>query len=193
MMKKVLCMLVGLLLSGMAVLQAQTEGGQLILRGGFATNNFKGAHTRADILPSYDFSLSYARLFYRHVYWTTGAMFTTRGFDREHGGKLRTHAFGVPLAVGYHYNVTSRLAVDFRLGGFFTVDMAGKFKPLRGDDIGIGDIDDFRRCDGGVLLGFGLWYKCVSLDYSYRRGFGKLWPDGPKNAVTHAIRLGYAF
>lgn len=193
-MKKVLCMLVGILFSAMGVLQAQTEGGLLVLRGGFATNNFKGRHIRADILPSYDVSLDFNRFFYKKCYWNTGVMFSTRGFDSEHRGKLRAHTFGIPLTLGHYHKVTGNLAVDIRFGGFFTVDMAGQYEENHHKKTKIRDIEGYRRCDGGFVLGFGIWYRKINLDYSFRRGFGRVWHDnGPKNSINHVIRLGYAF
>ena len=45
-------MLVAALMVGTATVNAQIWGGQLILRGGFAANNFKGDNTRGiDMLP----------------------------------------------------------------------------------------------------------------------------------------------
>lgn len=51
-MKKIFLMLVAALMVGTATVNAQIWGGQLILRGGFAANNFKGDNTRGiDMLP----------------------------------------------------------------------------------------------------------------------------------------------
>ena len=44
-MKKIFLMLVAALVVGTATVNAQIWGGQLILRGGFAANNFKGDNT----------------------------------------------------------------------------------------------------------------------------------------------------
>lgn len=59
---KNLLMLVAALMVGTATVNAQIWGGQLILRGGFAANNFKGDNTRGiDMLPGYNFSLDLIR------------------------------------------------------------------------------------------------------------------------------------
>ena len=59
-MKKIFLMLVAALMVGTATVNAQIWGGQLILRGGFAANNFKGDNTRGfDMLPGYNFSLDF--------------------------------------------------------------------------------------------------------------------------------------
>lgn len=108
--------------------------------------------------------------------------------------KFRAHNFNIPLTVGYKYNLTDNLAVDGRFGAFFGVDMAGKYD--FGDDDGdvkIGDIEDYKRCDGGLIIGMGVWYKRINIDYTFKRGFGEVWEDGPAGAVNHMIRLGYAF
>ena len=189
-------MLVAALMVGTATVNAQIQGGQLILRGGFAANNFKGDNTRGiDMLPGYNFSLDFNKNFYKGAYWNTGVMFGTRGFDVNHSdAKFRAHNFNIPLTVGYKYNLTDNLAVDGRFGAFFGVDMAGKYD--FGDDDGdvkIGDIEDYKRCDGGLIIGMGVWYKRINIDYTFKRGFGEVWEDGPAGAVNHMIRLGYAF
>ena len=195
-MKKIFLMLVAALMVGTATVNAQIWGGQLILRGGFAANNFKGDNTRGiDMLPGYNFSLDFNKNFYKGAYWNTGVMFGTRGFDVNHSdAKFRAHNFNIPLTVGYKYNLTDNLAVDGRFGAFFGVDMAGKYD--FGDDDGdvkIGDIEDYKRCDGGLIIGMGVWYKRINIDYTFKRGFGEVWEGGPAGAVNHMIRLGYAF
>ena len=121
-------------------------------------------------------------------------MFGTRGFDVNHSdAKFRAHNLNIPLTVGYKYNLTDNLAVDGRFGAFFGVDMAGKTDDGNGDDVKIGDIEDYKRCDGGLIIGMGVWYKRINIDYTFKRGFGEVWEDGPAGAVNHMIRLGYAF
>ena len=193
-MKKIFLMLVAALMVGTATVNAQVKGGEFILRGGFAANNFKGDNTRGiDMLPSYNFSLDYNKTFYKGAYWNVGVMFGTRGFDVEDwDGKFRGHNFNIPFTVGYKYNLTNNFALDGRFGAFFGVDMAGKYE-FDDDDIKIGDIEDYKRCDGGIMLGLGVWYKRVNFEYTFKRGFGEAWDDGPAGAVNHMIRLGYAF
>ena len=178
--------------------QAQILGGQLIVRGGFSTNNFKGERSpQMGRLPSYNFSLDFNKAFRqgRGAYWSTGVMFGTRGYDIDYRSdiKFRAHNVGIPFALGYKYKVLDNVAVDGRFGTFFSVDMAGK---LSGDDVHdqkIGDMEDYRRCDGGILLGMGIWYKRINLEYTFRRGFGALVSNGTSGSVNHMIRLGYAF
>jgi len=147
------------------------------------------------MLPGYNFSLDFNKNFYKGAYWNTGVMFGTRGFDVNHSdAKFRAHNLNIPFTVGYKYNLTDNLAVDGRFGAFFGVDMAGKYD--FGDDDGdvkIGDIEDYKRCDGGLIIGMGVWYKRINIDYTFKRGFGEVWEDGPSGAVNHMIRLGYAF
>ena len=150
-------MLVAAFMVGAATMNAQVKGGEFILRGGFAANNFKGDNTAGlDMLPSYNISLDYNKNFYKGAYWNVGLMFGTRGFEADHSDmKFRAHNFNIPVTIG--------------------------------------DIDDYNRCDGGILLGLGVWYKRVNFEYTFKRGFGEAWDDGPAGAVNHMIRLGYAF
>ena len=64
---------------------------------------------------------------------------------------------------------------------------------LGDEDVKIGDIDHYKRCDGGIMLGLGVWFKRVNFDYLFKRGFGEAWDEGPAGAVNHTIRIGYAF
>ena len=205
-MKKIFLMLVAAFMVGAATMNAQVKGGEFILRGGFAANNFKGDNTAGlDMLPSYNISLDYNKNFYKGAYWNVGLMFGTRGFEADHSDmKFRAHNFNIPVTIGYKYNLTNNFAIDGRFGAFFGVDMGGKIKwdvvddwehweEFVDDEIKIGDIDDYNRCDGGILLGLGVWYKRVNFEYTFKRGFGEAWDDGPAGAVNHMIRLGYAF
>lgn len=188
-----------LLLCGTTRMQAQVWGGQLIVRGGFSTNNFKGDRSpQMGRLPGYNFSLDFNKAFRkgRGAYWNTGVMFGTRGYDidyRRSHTKFRAHNFGIPFTLGYLYKVTGNLAVDGRFGTFFSVDMAGKMSGRDIHDLKIGDIEDYHRCDGGILLGMGVWYKRINVEYTFRRGFGALVDNGTSGSANHMIRLGYAF
>lgn len=192
-MKKIFLMLVAALMLGTATVNAQIWGGQLILRGGFAANNFKGDNSSgADMLPGYNFSLDFNKNFYKDAYWNVGLMFGTRGFDTDYHYDFRAHNVNVPFTVGYKYNLTNNFAVDGRIGGFLGVDMAGKFSD--GDeDINIGDVDDYKRFDGGIVLGMGVWYKRINFEYMFKRGFGEIVDDYVSGSVNHMIRVGYAF
>ncbi len=195
-MKKILGLWICALLWGVVAAHAQVLGGQLILRGGFSTNNFKGDRSpQMGRLPGYSFSLDFNKTFHRGAYWNTGVMFGTRGYDMDRSSvKFRAHNFGIPFTLGYKYDVTGNLAVDGRFGTFFSVDMAGKISGGKSrDDVQIGDIDDYHRCDGGILLGMGVWYKRINVEYVFRRGFGAAWGDFPSGSANHMIRLGYAF
>ncbi|MBP3566982.1 MAG: outer membrane beta-barrel protein [Paraprevotella sp.] len=193
-MKKLLLMVAGAFILGAATVNAQIWGGQLILRGGFASNSFKGDNTRGiTMLPSYNVGLDFNHPIIGNVYWNTGVMFGTRGYDVNFSeAKFRAHNLNIPLTAGIKYALTSNIAIDGRIGGFFGVDMAGKFDAEDGD-IKIGDKDNYKRCDGGILVGFGVWYKRWNIDYTFKRGFAELFDNGPAGAVNHLIRLGYAF
>ena len=198
-MKKFLWICVCALLCGAMTAEAQVWGGQLILRGGFSTNNFKGDRSpQMGRLPGYNFSLDFNKAFRkgRGAYWNTGVMFGTRGYEidyRRSNVKFRAHNFGIPFTLGYKYKVMGNLAVDGRFGTFFSVDMAGKMSGRDIHDLKIGDIEDYHRCDGGILLGMGVWYKRINVEYTFRRGFGALVDNGTSGSANHMIRLGYAF
>ena len=193
-MKKILLTFVAAFLMGTTAVNAQKWGGQFIVRGGFATNNFKGEHTRGiDMLPSYNIGVDFNKTFHKGAYWNTGLMLGTRGFDVDKSSaKFRAHNFNIPFTLGYKYDLTDNLALDGRFGAFFGVDMAGKYK-LGDEDVKIGDIDHYKRCDGGIMLGLGVWFKRVNFDYLFKRGFGEVRDEGPAGAVNHTIRIGYAF
>lgn len=187
-MKKLMMVLAGALMWG-ATANAQTD---IILRGGFATNNFVGSdYKHSDMNPGYNIGLEFNNYINKGLYWNTGILFGSRGFKYENrikDIKFRAHNFQIPITIGYKYDMGSGFALDGRIGGFFSVDMAGKL-----DDIKISDYDDYHRCDGGLLIGVGVWYQNINLDLAYQRGFGKLFEGDKGSASNFLIRLGYAF
>lgn len=190
-MKKMFLLLVAVLMAGSTTVNAQIWGGQLILRGGFAANNFKGDDYGLDCLPSYNVGLDFNKAIMDDWYWNVGVMFGTRGYKIDMKGddyKFRAHNINIPFTTGYKYNLTDNIAVDGRFGGFLGVDMAGK-----SGNVKIGDIKDYKRFDGGLVLAFGVWYKNINLEYMFKRGFGELVDGGMKGSVNHLLRLGYAF
>lgn len=192
-MKKIFLMLVAALMVGTATVNAQIGGGQLILRGGFAANNFKGDHSSGcEMLPGYNVGLDFNKDFWKDAYWNVGVMFGTRGYDTDWKADYRAHNINIPFTVGYKYNLTDNLAIDGRFGGFLGVDMAGKF--TYGDkDVNVGDVDDYKRFDGGLVIGVGIWYKRINLDYMFKRGFGEIVDGSTSGSVNHLLRIGYAF
>ena len=55
------------------------------------------------------------------------------------------------------------------------------------------DVNDYRRCDGGLIIGVGLWYQNINLDFAYQRGFVNPNENIDGGASNFLIRLGYAF
>lgn len=195
-MKKFFMMLVGALIWGTTTMMAQNEGTTFMLRGGFATNNLVGDDMDdSDMLPGYNVGLEMNNFIKNGLYWNTGILFGSRGYQYEDAFKYRAHNLQIPLTIGYKYDLGGGFALDGRIGGFFSVDMAGKYKydiPLL-EDTKISDIDDYNRCDGGLLIGIGVWYNNINLDFTYQRGFGHHIDDFEGAASNFLIRLGYAF
>lgn len=188
-MKKLMMVLAGALMWG-ATANAQTD---IILRGGFATNTFVGDdYGRVDMNPGYNIGLEFNNYIKNGLYWNSGLLFGSRGYKIDNkildDNKYRAHNFQIPVTIGYKYDLGSGIALDGRIGGFFSVDMAGKF-----DEVKIADLDDYRRCDGGLLIGIGLWYQNINLDFAYQRGFVNNFEDVDGGASNFLIRLGYAF
>lgn len=188
-MKKLMMMLTGALMWGAAA-NAQTD---FILRGGFATNTFVGSdYDNVDVMPGYNVGLDFNSYIKDGLYWNTGVMFGSRGFKVDYKKaddfEYRAHNIQIPLTVGYKFDMGSGFALDGRIGGFFSADMAGKF-----GDSKIADLDDYQRCDGGLLIGVGLWYQNLNLDFAYQRGFANIGEDVDGGASNFLIRLGYAF
>lgn len=194
-MKKLFLMLVGVLMLGTTA-KAQTD---VILRGGFATNTFVGDDfDNTSMSPGYNIGLELNNYFHKGLYWNTGILFGSRGYEVELPGEdlnFRAHNFQIPLTIGYKYNLGSGFALDGRIGAFFSVDMAGKQEmPGNLDDIKISDIDNYHRCDGGLLIGIGVWYQKFNLDFAYQRGFAALTKTLDEGGASNFwIRLGYAF
>lgn len=195
-MKKMFLALVTALMVGTSTtVNAQIWGGQVILRGGFSSNNFKGADYGTNSLPSYNVGVDFNKAIQGDWYWNTGVMFGTRGYKVEQPGDdytFRAHNINIPITTGYKYKLNNKFAVDGRIGAFLGVDMAGKAK-VGAEETRLRDMDDYKRFDGGLVLAFGMWYKNVNLEYMFKRGFAEITSDGYNGAVNHMIRVGYAF
>lgn len=188
-MKKLMMVLAGALMWG-ATANAQTD---IILRGGFATNQFIGDYYKNyDMNPGYNVGVEINNYIKNGLYWNTGLLFGSRGYKLEkivlRDGDLRAHNFQIPITVGYKYDIGSGFALDGRIGGFFSTDIAGKLK-----DVKISDYDNYHRCDGGLLIGVGVWYQNINLDFAYQRGFANTFSNRDGSASNFLIRLGYAF
>lgn len=195
MKKLIICLFVVLLFGAIGKVRAQVWDGQLVVRAGFSADIFKGHNTVGlEMLPSYNVSVDFNKDLSKGFFWDAGLMFGTRGWDdADSKAELRAHNLSIAPALGFKYHLTANCAGEMRLGTFFSVDMAGKLKDDEGHDTKLSDLDDYNRCDGGIIFALGVWYKKINIDYTFKRGFAKLWDDGPEGAVNHWIRLGYAF
>lgn len=210
-MKKFLFTMATILTLSSISTYAQNHTTELMIRGGFATNQFIGDDYEADgfgVNPGYNVGLEINNFFHKSVYWNTGLLFGSRGYKYESAAnsknkivnRLRAHNFQIPLTVGYRFDLGDGLALDGRIGGFFSTDMAANFKTtttLMGHEKThkekITDWDHNNRCDGGLLIGIGLWYNNINLDFAYQRGFAEQADDIEGGASNFLIRLGYAF
>ena len=202
-MKKLMMMLAGALMWG-ATANAQTD---IILRGGFATNQFVGdSYEHSEMNPGYNVGIEFNNYIKNGLYWNSGLLFGSRGYILKQvsgvslTNKLRAHNIQIPVTIGYKYDLGSGIALDGRIGGFFSADIAGKSTStgsLAGvgssTDTKIGDINGYKRCDGGLIIGVGLWYQNVNLDFAYQRGFADITDYSDGGASNFLIRLGYAF
>lgn len=201
-MKKLLLTLVAFLMLGSAATQAQTKTTELMIRGGFATNQFIGDDYDADgfgMNPGYNVGLEMNNFFYKSVYWNTGLLFGSRGYKYEvlkTTTRFRAHNLQIPVTVGYRFDLGDGLALDGRIGGFFSADLAANTKTTVGDRTNkhkISDWDHYNRCDGGLLIGIGVWFNNINLDLAYQRGFAEQADGVEGGASNFLIRLGYAF
>ena len=203
-MKKLMMMLAGALMWG-ATANAQTD---IILRGGFATNQFVGdSYEHSEMNPGYNVGIEFNNYIKNGLYWNSGLLFGSRGYkysSKVSGvsltNKLRAHNIQIPVTIGYKYDLGSGIALDGRIGGFFSADIAGK-STSTGSLAGVGSSTDtkirdlivFKSRDGGLIIGVGLWYQNVNLDFAYQRGFADITDYSDGGASNFLIRLGYAF
>ena len=210
-MKKLLLTIAAILMLGTVATNAQTKITELMIRGGFATNQFIGDDYDADgfgMNPGYNVGLELNNFFYKSVYWNTGLLFGSRGYKYEvelnknnkTTTRFRAHNFQIPLTIGYRFDLGDGLALDGRIGGFFSTDLAANYKntvEVMGEENTkkekITDWDHYNRCDGGLLVGIGLWINNINLDFAYQRGFAERIDGMEGGASNFLIRLGYAF
>ena len=104
-MKKLMMMLAGALMWG-ATANAQTD---IILRGGFATNQFVGdSYEHSEMNPGYNVGIEFNNYIKNGLYWNSGLLFGSRGYkysSKVSGvsltNKLRAHNIQIPVTIGY--------------------------------------------------------------------------------------------
>lgn len=192
-MKRIIIATLSILLFFTDSINAQLLGGKLILRAGYSADMFKGDNSRGlEMLSGYSVSADFNKEFFKGAFWNTGLTFGTRGYQKSNDKtELRVHALTIPVALGYKKMITNKCGMEARVGGFFSVDLAGKLTNENGDSFHLNDIDGYKRCDGGALFGIGLWFSKINIDYTYKHGFASIWEKGPSGSVNHMIRLGF--
>lgn len=148
------------------------------------------------------------------LYWGMEFGLGSRGYKMEYSEedyygytsyeeKLMSHNVHYsPFTLGYKYAITDKFKVDAHIGGFLSLDYAGKAKceeTYDGDtesyDIKLSDLDGWQRVDAGMKVGVGVWYDRFNLDFTWKRGF--ISPideeDVSVSSSNFMIRLGVAF
>ena len=149
--------------------------------------------------------------------WNYGASSSISGGYDSHKKSEKTTltAYGAqlsPINIGYKYVINEQMALDVHVGGFASYDFAGNLKSEAYDHVyitgkygtndkttedsnstKIGDIDNYRNYDFGVLGGIGFWYGHFNVDFSYQRGFVSIY-DADKSFYNNKlqVRIGYA-
>lgn len=133
------------------------------------------------------------------TYWGMEYGLGSRGYkfkDDDVEGSLMAHNVQFsPFTFGWKYEAMSDFRVDVHLGIYASGDYAGKLKEefTRGDkeEGDLKDLEDWKRYDAGMNVGFGLWYSHFNLDFTLQRGFIGAMTDYYTN--NFMIRLGIAF
>lgn len=146
--------------------------------------------------PCYDAVYGFNNGIKGGLYWGMEWGLGSRGYKVKHSDfKLFAHNFRwTPFQIGYKYAITSDIKLDAHFGGFVSFDYTGKFSD--GDDsvnIWDDDVEGYKQFDGGIQLGFGVWYQNFNLDFMWQRGFAKWQEDTDMYNRGLMLRLGIAF
>ena len=183
-----------------------------MVRAGAATNMFTGtSYQDTKLKMSYAAGVEFYQPVALNWYWGSGLLFGSRGYEKDISPaeypeyqnitkKSIAHSLQIPLYVGYKHFLTNKLAIDGHLGGFFSADYRGRKEVIGANgikEINMEHWDDYRHCDGGVMVGVGLWYGKFNLDVTYQKGFAHeyfgLENKTKGSAGSFMVRLGYAF
>lgn len=149
--------------------------------------------------------------------WSYGASSSiSGGYDSHTKSQTTTltayNAQLSPINIGYKCVINDNMAIDIHVGGFASYDFAGNLKSESYDHIyltgkygtndkttedsnstKIGDIDNYRNYDFGVIGGVGFWYGRFNVDVSYQRGFISIYDtDDSYFCNKFQVRIGYA-
>lgn len=126
---------------------------------------------------------------------------------------LTSYNVFVNPTIGYKFMFCKNMALDVHVGGFFSYDFAGTSKQsvyngihntskygntnkdtVDEDSYKIGDFSNYNNCDAGVNAGVGYWYGHFNIDFTWQRGFIKIYDPGTSYyANKMQLSLAYAF
>lgn len=167
--------------------QVEQRGTEVVIRAGFAFNNMVEGDVECEWNPGYSVGVEFNTFITRSLYWSAGALFTSRGAFNDYA-EFMNHSLQVPIGLGYKIPLSKSISFDAQLAPFFSVDIKqGDIKGRRSDYY-----YDNSRCDVGVMWGVGFWFKKVNLGLLCQRGFiDPLNNYGNQNNLI--LRLGIAF
>lgn len=167
--------------------QVEQRGTEVVIHAGFAFNNMVAGDAECEWNPGYSAGVEFNTFITRSLYWSAGALFTSRGaFNDE--AEFMNHSLQVPIGLGYKIPLSKSISFDAHFAPFFSVDIK------KGDVEGYHShyYYDNSSCDAGVMLGAGFWFKKVNLDFLYQRGFIDAL-DNYGSQSNLILRLGVAF
>lgn len=179
-----------------------------MVRLGVGSNTFAGdkAWEDAGSHVGYFFGFEFNKAIgQKGAYWGMDFDLASRGYkysdeDYDSESKLMVHTFQwSPFIFGWKIAVpNSKFSIDPHVGAYVAVDYAGKYTSeidgKSGDDVKIGDIEDYNRFDAGLKVGVGVWYNNkYNVDFTYQRGFFTHNTDIDGGTSNFWFRLGYAF
>lgn len=163
------------------------------VRAGMSINNLAGASDDSDLgaKVGMDADLGFHRSIGKSgAYWGMELGVGSRGASYDDENLSTWNVKYSPITFGYKYALTDDLKLDGHFGGFASYDFSKKWE-VKGHDYS-DDIDnDF---DAGMQIGIGAWWKKLNIDFTYQRGFIKMFDDGDGlTSSNFEIRIGYAF
>lgn len=118
------------------------------------------------------------------LYWGMELGVGTCGFSikEEYSGEweklsiMRWNVKYAPLIIGYKKALSNDIKLDIHVGGFASVDFAGrklKLSDSYGHKFDEANASDWNLNDAdvGIQAGIGVWFKRFNLDCTYERGF----------------------
>ena len=171
-----------------------------LIRGGLTFAGLSGSDASdTDSRTGFNIGIEFQKPIHQGLYWGSGLGLKTKGYKWSNSGykdEMNLTALEIPLNIGYKFDIIEDVKLDLHAGAFANFDLFGSKEydsPYGSSDVSLSDFEDYSRFDGGLSLGFGVWYQRFNINLNFQWGLFEQMDDFNAKESNVMLSLGYAF